>query len=159
MCFFNSVEYPYLEPTETISTLRHQGGEIFQKTRSIVTGKQCARKCSYQHRWFYLKRYMCFFHLGEWPYLEQNEPLKTWKILICRKYSFQRVTEFSHGNNVLQTEASSIDGFLRRDICFTSTQLKRTIWIKHSLSPPCNAQAAGSISYRNTVHSHMETIC
>jgi hypothetical protein len=41
--------------------------------------------------------------------------------VICRKYSIQKLTQCSQGNNVL-------DDFLSRDLCFSSTYLKRLIW-------------------------------
>jgi hypothetical protein len=43
--------------------------------------------------------------------LEENEPFTILKILIGRKDSFQKLTQFSHGNNVLEAAASNIDGF------------------------------------------------
>jgi hypothetical protein len=44
--------------------------------------------------------------------MEQREPIPTLKILTCRKYSFENLTEFSQEKNVLDTAASKIDGFL-----------------------------------------------
>jgi hypothetical protein len=43
-------------------------------------------------------------------------------------------TQFSQGNNVLDAPASDTNGFLWRDTCVFSTQLKRPIWKKESLS-------------------------
>jgi hypothetical protein len=43
------------------------------------------------------------------------------KTMISRKYSFQKLTQFSKGNNVPDAAASNIDGFLWRDICVYST--------------------------------------
>jgi hypothetical protein len=34
------------------------------------------------------------------------------------KYSFQKLTQFSQGNTVLDAAASNIDVFLERDMCF-----------------------------------------
>jgi hypothetical protein len=37
------------------------------------------------------------------------------KILLCKKYSFQKLTQFSKENNVVDGAASSIAGFLWRE--------------------------------------------
>jgi hypothetical protein len=58
------------------------------------------------------------------------------KKLRCRKYSFQTLTQLSQGNNLLDAPASNTDGFLSRDTCDSSTQLKRPIWNIESLSLP-----------------------
>jgi hypothetical protein len=47
---------------------------------------------------------MSFFNLAEYDYLEQSEPFYTSKTMICRKYSFQKLTQFSQENNVLDAE-------------------------------------------------------
>jgi hypothetical protein len=56
-------------------------------------------------------------------------PLKT---LTGRKYSFQKLTQFSKGNNVLGAEPSNIDGFLLRDTYVSSTHLNMPICNKMS---------------------------
>jgi hypothetical protein len=55
------------------------------------------------------------------------------KTMICRKYSFQKLTQLSHGNNVLDSAASTIGGFLWRDKFVYLTQLNRPIWKKGAL--------------------------
>jgi hypothetical protein len=84
----------------------------------------------------FFKGFICFFNLAEEAYLEQNEPFSTLKTMICRKYSFQKQTQFSQGNNVLDATASNIDGFLWRGSCVFSIQLNRPIWSKQSLCTP-----------------------
>jgi hypothetical protein len=59
-----------------------------------------------------------FLQLSEYAYLEQNEPFSTWNTIICRKYSYQKLTQFSQGNHVLDAHASNTDGFLSRDTSF-----------------------------------------
>jgi hypothetical protein len=59
------------------------------------------------------------------PNLEQTEPISTLKTVICRKYSFQKFTQFLLGNNVLDPNASNTDDFLWRDTCVSSSQLNR----------------------------------
>jgi hypothetical protein len=54
--------------------------------------------------------------------------------MVCKKYSIQKVTQFSHGNNVLDAYASNTDGFLFRDTCVSSTQLNKPVWNIKSLN-------------------------
>jgi hypothetical protein len=44
--------------------------------------------------------------------LEQREPISTLKNLNSRKYSFQKLTQFSQGNNVLDAPAFIKDGLV-----------------------------------------------
>jgi hypothetical protein len=66
-----------------------------------------------------------------------RKPIPSLKNLSCRRYSFQKLTEFSQGNNVLYGEANTIDGFL----C--------SYWNKYSLSPPSKTSNAERISFEN----------
>jgi hypothetical protein len=75
----------------------------------------------------FFREIMCFLNLAEKSFLEQNERFSTLKTMICRKYSFQKLTQFSQANNVLGAAASNIVGFLWRDTCVSSTQLNRPI--------------------------------
>jgi hypothetical protein len=59
-----------------------------------------------------------FLPLAKKPYMEQNEPFSTLKTMICKRYSFQQVTQFSLGNNVLDAPASNSDGFFRENHLF-----------------------------------------
>jgi hypothetical protein len=79
---------------------------------------------------------MGFFNSAEKAYFLQTEPISTLKNLSCREYSFQKLTQFSQGNNVLDAPAFIKDGFLCRDTCVSSTQMNRPIWNKESISPP-----------------------
>jgi hypothetical protein len=67
--------------------------------------------------------------------MEYTEPISTLKTMICREYSFQQLTKFSQGNNVLDAATSNIGGFLWRGTCVSSTQLSRHIWSKQNLTP------------------------
>jgi hypothetical protein len=40
-----------------------------------------------------------------------RKPIPTFRNLTCRKYGFQKETQFSPGNNVLDAAASNIDDF------------------------------------------------
>jgi hypothetical protein len=42
------------------------------------------------------------------------------------KYSFEKLTQFSQGNNVLDAPSSNTDVFLSSDTC-VSTQMNRTV--------------------------------
>jgi hypothetical protein len=79
---------------------------------------------------------MCFFNSVEFVYLEQTEPTYILKNLSTRSISFQKQIKFSQENNVLDDPASNTVGFLSRDTCVSSAQLKKPIWNKQSLSPP-----------------------
>jgi hypothetical protein len=47
---------------------------------------------------------MFFFTLAEKTYLEQTEPISTLKTMIYRNVSFQKLTQLSLGNNVLDAK-------------------------------------------------------
>jgi hypothetical protein len=79
---------------------------------------------------------MCFFNSAEYAYLQETQPISTLKLLSCRKYSSQKLIQFSQGNNVLNSPASNTRGFLSRDTFVSSTQPNMPIYRKHSLSPP-----------------------
>jgi hypothetical protein len=53
---------------------------------------------------------------------------------MSRQYSFENLTQFSHGNNELDAPPSNIDDFLSRDTCVYTFQLNRPIWKKMTLS-------------------------
>jgi hypothetical protein len=57
--------------------------------------------------------------------------LETWS---CRKYSFQKVTQLSQGNNILDVPASNTGGFLSRDTRVTSAQHNRPMQQTESIS-------------------------
>jgi hypothetical protein len=66
---------------------------------------------------------MCFFNSAQLAYLEQIEHFFPLKTLLGRQYSFQKLTQFSQGNNMLDGPPSNIDGFLSRDTYVSSTQM------------------------------------
>jgi hypothetical protein len=69
----------------------------------------------------FIDRYMCSFNLPEQAYLEQTDPIFPLYPLSSRKYSFQNLTQFSQGNNVLDAPAYNLDGFLYRGTYVSST--------------------------------------
>jgi hypothetical protein len=75
------------------------------------------------------ERYMYLVNSPEYAYLEQNEPFSTLKVMICRKYSFQKLPQFSQENNVLDAPPLNTDGVHSGDTCISST------WVK---SPTCS---------------------
>jgi hypothetical protein len=92
---------------------------------------------------------MVFFgEIHVFPQLSRNGPFVAkrayhqLKHLSCRKYSFQKETQFSKANYVLYASAnilldavsSNLDGGHSSDKCVSSTQLNRNIWRKQSLS-------------------------
>jgi hypothetical protein len=48
--------------------------------------------------------------------LEKNDAFSTLKIMICRKYSSQKQTQFSLEENALQAPTSKTDAFLERNL-------------------------------------------
>jgi hypothetical protein len=126
---WNKISLPHLEKCDLQDV-------FISKINSILTGKQCAKCFQLQHRWFCLVRYMFFFNLSEKAYLEQTAPFFTLENLCCRKYFFQKLTQFSQGNNVFDVPPVKTEGFLLRDTFVSSTQVNRPIRSKISLSPP-----------------------
>jgi hypothetical protein len=61
------------------------------------------------------------------PLTYLNNPIWSKQSLFERKFSFQKLTRFSFGNNVLDAKASNKAGCLWRDICISLTQLNRTV--------------------------------
>jgi hypothetical protein len=72
---------------------------------------------------FFLGEGHGFSNSAEYTCLEPKEPNSTFKSLVAEKDSFQTKSQFSLGNNVLESAASDIDVFLRRGTCVSSTQL------------------------------------
>jgi hypothetical protein len=60
-------------------------------------------------------------------YFEQSECYSNLKTLRGRQYYFQKLTQFSYGNNVQDPPASNIDGFHPRDTWVSTIQLYRTM--------------------------------
>jgi hypothetical protein len=63
--------------------------------------------------------------------------------------SFEKLTQFSKGNNVLNASASNLDGFLWRDTCVSSIQQNSSISNNMSLFPPWIQWLAWSIHLNN----------
>jgi hypothetical protein len=68
---------------------------------------------------------MSFFNSAVYANLEQKLPFSPLKTLIGRHYSFEKLTQYSQGNNVLDAPSSNINGFLSRDTCVSSNQVNR----------------------------------
>jgi hypothetical protein len=56
--------------------------------------------------------------------------------MICRKDSFEKVTQFSQVNKVVDAPDSNVDSCLWKVACVSSILLNRPIENKESLSPP-----------------------
>jgi uncharacterized HAD superfamily protein len=83
-----------------------------------------------------LERYMGFIKSDEYTNWEETDPNSSFKNISCRKDSFQKLTKFSQGNNVLYAATSNRDGFLWRVTCVSSSQVNLPIWNKDGLSAP-----------------------
>jgi hypothetical protein len=64
---------------------------------------------------------MSFFNSAEYAYLEHTEANSTLKHLSYRQDSFQKLTQFLQGNNVLDAPASTTNGVLWRATFVSST--------------------------------------
>jgi hypothetical protein len=69
----------------------------------------------------FLSRDTCFFNSAVKVFLEQRDPNTILINLSCRKYSYQKLTQFSHENNVLGAPASNTGDYLLTDTCDSST--------------------------------------
>jgi hypothetical protein len=78
---------------------------------------------------------MCLFNFADNACSEQNESFSTLKTLIFRKYNFQKLTQLSKGNKVLDAAPSNIHGCLSREAWDSLTKLNRRFWNKMSLTP------------------------
>jgi hypothetical protein len=73
---------------------------------------------------------MCFFNSAEYACLEQRQPVSTLKNLSCRKYSFQKLTQLSQGNNVLDAPAYDTNDFLGEIRLFCQLSWICLFWTK-----------------------------
>jgi hypothetical protein len=69
-------------------------------------------------------------------FFKQNELFSTLKILICKKYSYKKLTQFSQGNNMPNAAAPNIIVFFGEIQVFLQLKVNRHVWRKQSLSPP-----------------------
>jgi hypothetical protein len=106
-----------------------------------------------------LEKVHVFVNYAEYTYLELTEILSTLKHLNCWKYSFQKLTQFSQGNNVVVAAALNMDGFLWRERRVSSSQLNRPVGSQESLSPPWNTKVSGRIPFKSKLKSHRENMC
>jgi hypothetical protein len=72
--------------------------------------------------------------------------------MICKKYSFQKRTQFSQGNNVPDATASNTHQFLSRDICLSSTYLNNLFGAKRAY------QHIETLKLQEIFHSKTDTI-
>jgi hypothetical protein len=73
---------------------------------------------------------MCFFISAEKAYLEGQYPIYPLETLSSRNNSFQKLSKFSQGINMLGVAHSNIEGFLRTDTCASSTEKNTPKWKK-----------------------------
>jgi hypothetical protein len=113
--------------------------EVFlPKIHSVLIGKQCTRCSCFRHRVFFFRVINVFIQLSWLSLFGQKKLNSTLKILISRKYSFQKLTQFSQEKNVLNSGASNVHCFLWRDTWVSQTYLKGPLWSKQKLSPHWN---------------------
>jgi hypothetical protein len=90
------------------------------KTSSILTGEKVLEApASNTHGFLSRGTYVSSNHLNMSIWSKQSiSPLETPEF---RKYSFQKLTQFSQGNNVLDALGSNTDGFLSSSSSVSST--------------------------------------
>jgi hypothetical protein len=92
---------------------------------------------------------MWFFNLAEQAYLEQDVHFSPIITLKGRQYSIEKLTQFSQGNEEIDSPPSNLDGFLCTDTCVSSIQLNRPVWSNLSISPSWKPCWPGSIPFKN----------
>jgi hypothetical protein len=133
--------------------------EVFlSKIHSVITEKQCA-VASVSTQMDFLREIHVFLQVRWIGGSAAKGAFSILKSLVCRKNFFQKLTEFSWHNNVLDAAATFIAGFLWRDTYGSSTQVNRPIWSKRRLFPPCKTMVAGSILLQNLRNPDRKTMC
>jgi hypothetical protein len=111
MYFFNSTENTYVILNESFYTWKISfTGSILSKINTILTGQQGDWCYNFSHSWFSFQRYICIsgqLKRSTW----RKHPISILPNQSCRKCSFQNLTQFSQGNNVLDAPTSNINGF------------------------------------------------
>jgi hypothetical protein len=113
---------------------------LLSKTNSVLTGRQSARCCSIYHRSFQIAFFgeiNVFLHLS-WVRLVVASRAYPYLIhLSFRKYSFQNLTQFFHGNNIWEASTSNKDSFLAEihvsntNLILTGKQCSRSSSFSH----------------------------
>jgi hypothetical protein len=87
-----------LEETEPISTLKNLNcrKNTFQKLPNFSKGNHVLDASASNTNGFFLGTHM-FLNTAEYADLEEREPISTREKLHCRKYSFQKLTQFPQG--------------------------------------------------------------
>jgi hypothetical protein len=137
ICFCNSTEYAYLWQTQHISTLKYQRSRkySFQKLTQFYQENYVLGAPASNTDGFLWEMHV-FLHLSWVGLFVQSEPFSTQKIMICKKYYLQKLTQFYQESNVLHAAVSNRDGFLWTDAVVSSTQLNRPIWVQESWYQP-----------------------
>jgi hypothetical protein len=156
MCFITSAEYAHLEQTKKTSTLKHQscrkyfienlnwfsqGNNVLDAAASNKVGFLCRDTCVSSTELNNLNRI-------------KHSISPPWKLQFAGSIPFKKLTQFSHGSNVLDANASNPGDYLWRDTRVSSTQLKGPIMNKMSLSPPWKLWLSGSIPFKNYLSSY-----
>jgi hypothetical protein len=132
---------------------------VLSKVNSVITEKQCAASFCFYTQMDFLREIHVFLQVRWIGGSAAKWAFSILKPLVCRKYSFQKLPEFSWHNNMLDGAATFIAGFLWRDTYGSSTQVNRPTWSKLRLFPPWKTVVAGSILFQNGHNSHRKTMC
>jgi hypothetical protein len=141
---YNLAERASLEEAEPIFTYKRLSfrKHSFQNLSRLLQGNNMLHAPASNMHAFLWRDTCVYSTLLSIPSWRQTELIFKVKHLSCRKDCFQKLTEFSQGKNVLDAPASTRDGFLCRDTCVSSSQLKRPIWNEmcHCLPENCHFQ-------------------
>jgi hypothetical protein len=99
----------------------------------------------------------CFLNSPHLDLLEETQAFLTLKHLRCRKNSFQKLTQFSVRNNVLDATVSIVDHFCSRGTCVSSIQLSRTLWTKWPFST-LKCRICSQYSFKNYLNSQENNV-
>jgi hypothetical protein len=120
MGFFNSAEKAYFEqmslsPLETMICRKYS----FEKFPQFSQGNNVldAEASNIDD---FLWRDSCVSSIQLIGLFGTKQPIYTLKHISCRKFSFQKLTLFTQGNNLLDVPASNTVEFFLRDTCVSS---------------------------------------
>jgi hypothetical protein len=115
-CYFLSLEWSYLTQKRIFSYVKNRKGrqEFLQNITQCSQGNIVLNYSASMIGGF-LREKQWFFLSLEWSYLAQRWSSSHVKALRGRHYSCHKLTQFSKGNNMLDSPASKIDHFLTRE--------------------------------------------
>jgi hypothetical protein len=106
----------------------------------------------------FLHKMSVFLHFIWRGLFSKSEWFSNFKKLSDHKYSFHKLTQFSHGNNVLDFLLLTYMVFLQEIQCFFHS-LERRYWTQRLCSSPLKPWEVGNIPFERELNSQWETMC